>query len=133
MRAHYSTIRALAIALPLAVTIGLPSAAHAEHWFGTDVCLDLDSVHIITNSNGSRYVTYRQQLCDGSGILLWAVADSDCEKVRGKDAATVDLYVYKEDDGKWVTMFDYFIFPTDLDVQYANAGMACNWAHPKFP
>jgi len=120
------------LAVVLLVTAGLPSAAQAEHWFGTDVCLDLDSVHIITNNNGARYVTYRQQLCGGSGILLWAVAASDCDRLHANDP-NVDLYVYKEDDGKWVEMMEYFNYPMDLDVQYTNAGIACNWAFPKFP
>ena len=122
---------ALAVVL-LLIAAGMPSTAHAEHWFGTDVCLDLDSVHIITNDNGTRYVTYRQQLCSGSGILLWAVAANDCDRMRANDT-TVDLYVYKEDDRKWVTMFDYFNYPIGLDVQYTNAGIACNGAFPKFP
>jgi len=116
----------------LLATIGQPVAAHAERWFGNDVCLDLDSVHIFGGNDGARYVSYRQKLCAGSGILVWAVAAKDCDRLHANDT-TVDLYVYKEDDRKWVNMMDYFNFPIDLDVQYTNAGIACNWAFPKFP
>ncbi len=133
MRSWPSIKGTLAVVLPL-VAAGLPSAAHAERWYGTgEVCIDLDSVHIITSASGARYVTFRQQLCSGSGILLWAVADSDCEKVRGKDAAGVDLYVYDADASKWRTVFEYFNTPQPLDDEHANAGVACNWAHPQFP
>ncbi len=131
MRSWSSITISLVVVLPL-TAVGLPSTAHAEHWVGTDVCLDLDSVHIITNSSGSRYVAYRQQLCGGSGILLWAVATNDCDRLHANDTS-VDLYVYKEDDGKWVNMMEYFNYPIDLDVQYTNAGIACNRAFPKSP
>ena len=94
--------------------------------------MDLDSVHII-NNGGARYVAFRQQLCSGSGILWWAVADSDCETVRGKDTSTAMLYVYDADTHQWRTVFDYFNFPQPLEDEYTNAGIACNWAHPQFP
>jgi len=121
-----------AVVLPL-VDIGLPSTAHAERWWGSsDVCLDLDSVHIFSGNDGARYVSYRQKLCAGSGVLLWAVAANDCDRLRADDTS-VDLYVYKEDDSKWMNMMDYFNYPIDLKEQYDNASVACNWAFPKFP
>ena len=132
MRSWLSMKNAFAAVFLLAA-IGQPSAAHAERWWGSsDVCLDLDSVHIFSGNDGARYVSYRQKLCAGSGILLWAVAAKDCDRLRANDTS-VDLYVYKEDDGKWVNMMDYFNYPIDLDEQYNNAGVACNWAFPKFP
>ena len=132
MRSWLSITSVLAVVF-LLVAIGQPSAAHAERWWGSsDVCLDLDSVHIFSGNDGARYVSYRQKLCAGSGILLWAVAANDCDRLRANDTR-VDLYVYKEDDGKWVNMMDYFNYPIDLKEQYDNATVACNWAFPKFP
>lgn len=133
MRSWSSILDILVFVLPLAAFIGLPSAAHAERWYGTgEVCMDLDSVRII-NNGGARYVAFRQQLCSGSGILWWAVADSDCDTVRGKDTSSVTLYVYDADARQWRTVFDYFNFPQPLEDEYTNAGVACNWAHPQFP
>lgn len=132
MRTHHSTIRALATALPLTAIVAAPSPAQAEHWYGSgDVCMDLDSVHIL-DDNGTKYVTFRQQLCKGSGILLWAIVDSDCEVARRGDL-TVQLYVYDADARQWRTVDEYFNFPSLHEDEHANAGVACNWAHPQFP
>ncbi|MDE2227878.1 MAG: hypothetical protein KGL11_02405 [Alphaproteobacteria bacterium] len=128
----HSIIRILAVVLTAAAMVGAPSVARAERWSGSgEVCLDLDSVHI-TNKDGTRYVTFRQQLCKGSEILLWAVADSDCGKLHGKDASTVDLYVYDADARQWRTVYEYFNFPPPLENLYTNAGVACNWVHSGF-
>ncbi|HKR18952.1 MAG TPA: hypothetical protein VJS41_02300 [Stellaceae bacterium] len=133
MRPWQSIIGIVAVGLLLAVVVGAPSTAHAERWWGSgDVCMDLDSVRIITN-NGTRYVAFRQQLCKGSGILWWAVADSDCATARGKDANTVDLYVYDADARQWRTADEFFNFPSLHEDEHDNAGVACNWAHPQFP
>lgn len=132
MRSSPSIIGTLAILLPLAAVIGAPSAARAERWWGAgDVCMDLDSVHIL-DDNGTKYVTFRQQLCKGSGILLWAIADSDCEAARRGDL-TIQLYVYDAGARQWRTVDEYFNFPSLHEDEHANAGVACNWAHPRFP
>ncbi|MGH6969356.1 MAG: hypothetical protein ACREEN_09670 [Stellaceae bacterium] len=131
MRSPRSIIGILAVILALAVIVGAPSSARAERWWGAgDVCMYLDNVHIL-DDNGTKYLTFRQQLCKGSGILLWAIADSDCEAARCGDL-TVQLYVYNADAHQWRTVDEYFNFPSLHEDEHANAGVACNWAHPQF-
>ena len=133
MRSRRPVISLLAVISVVVAAFGAPEAAWAEHWSGGgDVCMDLDSVRIITN-NGTRYVAFRQQLCKGSGILWWAVADNDCTTLRGKDADTVELYVYDADARQWRTADEFFNFPSLHEDEHANAGVACNWAHPHLP
>ena len=122
--------RFLAVAI-IVTLLAMPSAAHAERWWGTgEICMDLDSVHI-SNTNGTRYVTFHQRLCKGSGELWWAIADSDCEKAHGKNASAVELYVYDADTRQWQGEEEHFMMsPSSDDSEHKNAGVACNWAHP---
>ncbi len=131
MQRGCSILYVLTVILMLTATVGAPATAWAERWWGSgNVCVDLDSVHIIT-IRGTRYVAFQQRLCEGSGTLWWAVADSDCKTARGKDAETVELYVFDADARQWRSEGDYFGYDPSGDTsQYTNAGVACNWAHP---
>lgn len=134
-----SIIRQIAaVVVVLAVAFGAPSAARAEHWITTgNMCMDGDSVHVST-INGERYVIFKQHLCNRSNdpIRWWAVADADCRAATA--SKPVSLYVYYASRREWVSVMDMDgMFSVDNpavpdDDAYANAGVACNWAHPGF-
>lgn len=126
---RYRTLTPLLVAA-IAAALALSAApARAERWTGSTICIDLDSVHIFTDTEADeRLVSFAQRRCDGGDVQWWAVTSEACRR-KQRHIEGSDLRKYEPDDKVWMPLM-FGAGLEDGDPEIVNSGIACNWAYP---